>query len=215
MKSLILKDIYNIGHNTKSMLIMLIVLACLLIPSSGSEGYVIASCMLCGITIITTFSFDDMSKWTRYAVIMPLTRKDLVAAKFVVLFIFSAVGMMFGLLLGACGGILVHKFVPSQDNLMALLLVGIFGFAYSIFCGSIAILLVFRFGSERARMLIIVSCAIPSAINYGIYRIMTWMGVSFTQDVTLNLLALVPIITLLVVFIIYKISCRIFLKQEL
>ena len=88
MKSLILKDLYNIGHNMKSMLLVLVVLAVGLISSAGTESYVVASGIICGTMVITTFSFDNMSKWSRYAMIMPVSRKDLVASKFIVLLIF-------------------------------------------------------------------------------------------------------------------------------
>ena len=45
--------------------------------------------------IVTTFSFDDNSKWTRYAMIMPVSKKELVGGKFIVLAIFCAVGSSF------------------------------------------------------------------------------------------------------------------------
>ena len=41
MKSLILKDLYNIGHNAKSMLLILLVFAIGLIMVSGVESYII------------------------------------------------------------------------------------------------------------------------------------------------------------------------------
>ena len=47
MRSLILKDLYNIGHNAKSMLFMLAVLAVVLIPTSGAPSYIIVSAILC------------------------------------------------------------------------------------------------------------------------------------------------------------------------
>ena len=71
MKSLILKDLYNISHNAKSMLFMLIVFACIFIPASNTEGYIFACAILCSMMVVTTFAFDDNSKWNRYAMIMP------------------------------------------------------------------------------------------------------------------------------------------------
>ena len=56
MKSLILKDLYNIGHNMKSMLLVLVILAVGLISSAGTESYVVASGIICGMMVITTFS---------------------------------------------------------------------------------------------------------------------------------------------------------------
>lgn len=63
MRSLILKDLYNIGHNAKSMLFMLGVLAVVLIPTSGASAYIIVSAILCSMMIVTTFTFDDNSSW--------------------------------------------------------------------------------------------------------------------------------------------------------
>ena len=85
MKSLVLKDLFNIGHNAKSMLFILVVFAVALIPFSGVEGYIFVCAILCSMMIVTTFSFDDSSKWTRYAMIMPVSKKELVAGKFMVL----------------------------------------------------------------------------------------------------------------------------------
>lgn len=61
--------------------------------------------------IVTTFSFDDSSKWTRYAMIMPVSKKELVAGKFMVLAIFCAIGSLFGLIIGFIGGLITHKIV--------------------------------------------------------------------------------------------------------
>lgn len=38
MKSLVLKDLFNIAHNAKSMAIILLLFAAIFIPSSGAEG---------------------------------------------------------------------------------------------------------------------------------------------------------------------------------
>lgn len=63
MKSLVLKDLFNIGHNAKSMLFILVVFAVALIPFSGVEGYIFVCAILCSMMIVTTFSFDDSSKF--------------------------------------------------------------------------------------------------------------------------------------------------------
>ena len=107
MKSLILKDLYNIGHNTKSMLFMLVVLAAILIPISGAPAYIITSAVLCSMMIVTTFTFDDNSNWPRYAMIMPVSKKDVVMGKYIVLAIFCVIGSLFGLMISLIAGLLV------------------------------------------------------------------------------------------------------------
>ena len=111
MKSLILKDLYNIGHNAKSMLFVLAVLAIVFIPTSSVEGYIYISAILCSMMIVTTFIFDDTSKWSRYAMIMPVSKKDLVGGKFVVLTIFCLIGSLFGLAVALIGGFALKKVV--------------------------------------------------------------------------------------------------------
>ena len=88
MKSLILKDIYNIMHNMKALVLMLFIFLFITIPQGGAAAYVITCCILCAMMVVTTFSFDENAKWEKYAMIMPISRKDLVLSKFVILLCF-------------------------------------------------------------------------------------------------------------------------------
>lgn len=90
MKGLILKDLYNISHNAKSMFFILLFFAVVFLPSSGTQGYMFTCTLLCTMMIVTTFTFDEFSNWTPYALIMPVSRENLVAGKYIVLVIFSA-----------------------------------------------------------------------------------------------------------------------------
>ena len=122
MKSLVLKDLFNIAHNAKSMAIILLLFAAIFIPSSGAEGYLFISAILCSMMIVTTFAFDDACKWPRYALTMPLSKRDLVRGKFAVLAIFCTVGTVLGLLLGAVGGLLAtdqRKTTLSAEDYVA------------------------------------------------------------------------------------------------
>ena len=47
----------------------------------------------------------------RYAMIMQVSKKELVAGKFMVLAIFCAIGSLFGLIIGFIGGLITHKTV--------------------------------------------------------------------------------------------------------
>ena len=216
MKSLILKDLYNIGHNAKSMIFILLVLAFALIPSSGVEGYIIMSGILCSMMIITTFSFDDQSKWLKYAMVMPVTKKDIVISKFIVLLIFSAIGAVTGLVIGAIGGTIVHKGIfSSVNNMLSLLFTGAVSLVISEIAGSMSIPLLFKFGAEKARMLMLVSCLIPASIFFGVYKLFTLLGVSFTDQIIFILLCCSPFLALVWNFLMYKISYALFARKEL
>lgn len=215
MKSLILKDLYNIAHNAKSMLFMLVVLAAVFISTSGVEGYVNICTIMCSMMIVTTFSFDDYSGWARYAMITPVSRKDLVAAKFIVLSIFCVVGSLFGLVISSAAG-LIMKQVPFDPAAFGeLLLLALAAWAISFILGSISIPFVFKFGVEKGRVLLIVSYIVPAGICFGLYQTLVMSGVEITERLVFTLLCCSPIAAVVWCYAMYQISYRIFEKQEL
>ena len=157
MKSLVLKDLFNICHNAKSMLFILVAFAAAFIPLSGVEGYIFECAILCSMMIVTTFSFDDNSKWTRYAMIMPVSKKELVGGKFIVLAIFCAVGSLFGLVVGSIGGLITNKITLDLVGIGELLFLDLISWVIALIFGSMSIPLVFKFGAERGRVLLVVS----------------------------------------------------------
>lgn len=215
MKSLILKDLYNISHNAKSMLFMLIVFACIFIPASNTEGYIFACAILCSMMVVTTFAFDDNSKWNRYAMIMPVSKKDLVAAKFVILTLFCGVGSLFGLTVSAVSGLVRKEIAFCPADIGGLLFLALAACAAALVFGSLSIPLVFRFGAEKGRMLLLISFLIPTAVCLGIYRLLVLFGVEFTDQLVFMLLCFAPVIAFAWCYIMYRISYGIFARQEL
>ncbi len=215
MKSLILKDLYNIGHNVKSMLFILVVFAVALIPTSGVAGYIFVCAILCSMMIVTTFSFDDNSKWTRYAMIMPVSKKDLVAGKFIVLAIFCLVGSLFGLVVGSIAGLTIKSISFDLARIGELLFLALTAWIVSIIYGSMSIPLVFKFGAEKGRVLLLVSFLIPAAICFGIYQLLVILGVAITDQLIFILLCCTPIVAFIWCYVMYQISYQIFAKQEL
>lgn len=215
MKSLILKDLYNIGHNTKSMLFMLAVLAAAFIPTSGASSYIIVSAVLCSMMIVTTFTFDDNSGWTRYAMIMPVSKKNLVAGKYVVMAIFCIIGSLLGLAVSLIAGLALGKITFDLAGIVELLILALVALSIYLVSGSISIPLVFKFGAERARVLLVVSILVPLAVCFGIYQVLVLLGVELIEQLVFILLCCSPIIAIIWCYVMYRICCRIFEKQEL
>jgi len=216
MKSLILKDLYNISHNAKSMIFMLLFFAFIFIPTNGPETYIITSGVLCSMMIVTTFSFDDHSKWVKYAMITPVTRKALVISKFIVLLIFSAIGAINGLIIGIIGGGIVSKVdLNNISSILPLLFTAVLSLVIGEVYGSISIPLLFKFGAEKVRILSLVALIIPAAICFGIYKLLILVGVVFTEQIIFILLFCSPVIVIAWNLLMYKISYVIFSKKEL
>lgn len=215
MKSLILKDLYNIGHNARTMFLLLLVFVILLVPQIGVTGYITTSSILCSMMIITTFAFDDAAKWTKYAMIMPVTRKDVVLSKFIVLLIFTAIGAVSGMILGLVGGIVFHKFdIASIEDWITLPAAAGIGLVIAFFFGCIVIPLLFKFGAEKARILSIVAFVVPVAICLAVYHILTAVGITVNDAALSIIIWISPAFALIWAVLMYKVSCRIFDHQE-
>lgn len=215
MKSLILKDLYNIGHNVKFMLFIMVIFAAVFIPTSGIEGYIFVCAVLCSMMIVTTFSFDDVSKWTRYAMITPISRKDLVLGKFIVLAVFCAMGSLFGMVVGTIGSAILKKISFDLVGIEKTLFLTLSAWAISLIFGSISIPLVFKFGAEKGRVLLLVSFILPAGIAFGIYKLLDTLGIVLTDHIIFVLLCCSPLLALVWCYVMYQISYRIFAKQEL
>ncbi|GAU78292.1 ABC-2 transporter permease [Fusibacter sp. 3D3] len=215
MKSLILKDVYNIGHNSRSMLLILILFMVLLLPVNGPISYIIMSCIMCSMMVVTTFAFDENAKWTNYAIIMPISKKQIVMSKFIVLLIFTTIGAGFGLVFGAIGGILFKKFdYMSLSGWLTLISAAGIGMVIAFFFGSIVIPLLYKFGAEKARILSIVAFALPVMVSLGLYQIMVTFGITFSNTAIVIGLVLSPFITVFWSIVMFKISCKTFNQQE-
>ena len=204
----------KIVNNEKSMLLILLVFAVGLIMSSGVESYIISAGVLCSMMIVTTFTFDDNCKWSKYALIMPVCKKDIVKAKFIVLVIFCTVGVCVGTIFGVSGGLVMRKLVMSMESIVTMLFMAFVGLIVSVIFGSMSIPLVYKFGAEKGRVLLLVSFVVPLAICFIVYEILMLFGVEITDQLVFVILCASPFIALIWVYIMYRISCSIFSKQE-
>lgn len=216
MKSLILKDLYNISHNSKVILVMLLWFALTILPQSSTESYIVICCLLCSMMVVTTFSYDENSKWVKYALILPLSKKDYVRSKFIILLIFSLIGAAFGLVFGSVVGIVLHKFTGSfMEALLSQLFMTLIGLAISVTFGSFTIPLLFKYGAEKARMMMLLSFGLPAVLFLGIYKLLDTLGIPVTDQTFVTGLRLTPFAAILIVCLMYKISFAVFQKKEL
>lgn len=215
MKSLILKDLYNIVHNAKCMLIILAMLSASFTLTSGVSDCIFMCSIICSMMTVTTFSFDDSCNWEKYALIMPVSKNDLVAGKFVVSVIFSVSGSLFGLVFGSIVGIIKKEIAFNLSESGNLLLVALCSAMISLIFSSMSIPLVFKFGAEKGRILLIASFLVPSAICFGVYKLLEFIGVEITEQHLFLLMCCSPLFAVIWCFAMYKISCGVFSKKEL
>lgn len=214
MKPLVLKDLYTVFHNSKAFLVMIVAMGFFLsFTSDGSGGfYTIFCCIMCAMLVVTTFSFDNLCNWEPYAMILPITRRDVVKGKFALLLLVSAAGALVGFALSVLtSAVLPGHTLDLKEQAFYLLP----GFSIALFMGSLSIPLIFKFGAEKARLLLMASFALPAVALVLILRAMEKAGVSLTDQMVIGFFSLSPVLVLVFAFLMYLISCRIFETKEL
>ena len=104
MKSLLLKDLYNMRTNVRYLLVMMLVFAVAFIPNGYLNFLFITSTMF-SVMMVSTFSYDEYAKWNRYALVMPIQKRDIVAGKFLMAVLFSLFGVFLGGICSVIGGL--------------------------------------------------------------------------------------------------------------
>lgn len=83
MRGLMLKDLYCLKQNIRSLLFVLVIWGVIFLPNKdGGLGLISLSLIMGVMQIFTLASYDKQAKWDTYALSMPLTREKIVREKY-------------------------------------------------------------------------------------------------------------------------------------
>lgn len=213
MKSVVLKDLYNMRGNGKSVLISFLILAVAM--ASTGVGVLYSGAILCSSLIVSTFAYDDRCDWAKYAVVMPISRNELVAGKYAMLTLLVVGGMAVSFLASLVSNAITGQIPLNQSGLQELLISTLAALVFALVYGSIAIPLILRFGAEQGRILLLVALLVPVAVCFAVYQIGKWLGIVLTDQGVVLMVCGVAVAALVWMAVSYRISCGIFAKQEL
>lgn len=175
-------------------------------PASFFGGFIVLMSMM---MTINTFSYDALAKWDRFGLSLPVTRKEVVAGKYVISLLLCFIGAAVSFALSSV--ILMIK--PVQGFGLAehlLSLAGIVMVAMIFF--SILLPLIFKFGVEKSRMLLIALFAAPSAILISLNQLGVHMP---SSDTLFFVLKLLPLICVAFYILSYLLSVSIYSSKEI
>ena len=213
MKSVVLKDLYNMRGNGKSVLISFLILAVAM--ASTGVGVLYSGAILCSSLIVSTFAYDDRCDWAKYAVVMPISRNELVAGKYAMLTLLVVGGMAVSLLASLVSNAITGQIPLNWNGLQELIFSALTALIFALVYGSVAIPLILRFGAEQGRVLLVAALLVPAAVCFVAYQIGKWLGIVLTDQGVVLLVCGAAVAALVWMAVSYRISCGIFAKQEL
>lgn len=208
MNGLILKDMLNLKKQLKFYLLFIFAYAFIAIASKNSSIFGGIVCVLAAMLPITALAFDERSNFTKYALTMAVSRKDIVLSKYIIGVIFSLIGALLNLIFN----IIINGF--STESIV----IPIIMFSLSIIFLSLTLPFLFKFGVEKGRMFMMIILFVP-AILIMIFAPILANNPPSDMEFIKSILNIIPFILLLISIIILIassiISINIFKNKDL
>ncbi|VHR81794.1 membrane protein [Clostridioides difficile] len=211
MKGLILKDLLNLKGNVKFILLFIIMFGFMSSLGDGNvNNFIGVIIVLCTTMIVSTFSYDDLNKWDSYVLTMPINRNDIVLSKYLTMLIFSFIGVLVSLIVSVTIGYFKNTLILNETLLINALILSI-----SVCFGSLILPLIYKFGIERARLLMILCFLVPTLALLVFKSILENISSPISIEIILNTLVYsLPFVAILLFVISYFISSKIYSKKE-
>ncbi|EGT4597235.1 TPA: ABC-2 transporter permease, partial [Clostridioides difficile] len=209
MKGLILKDLLNLKGNVKFILLFIIMFGFMSSLGDGNvNNFIGVIIVLCTTMIVSTFSYDDLNKWDSYVLTMPINRNDIVLSKYLTMLIFSFIGVLVSLIVSVTIGYFKNTLILNETLLINALILSI-----SVCFGSLILPLIYKFGTERARLLMILCFLVPTLALLVFKSILENISSPISIEIILNTLVYsLPFVAILLFVISYFISSKIYSK---
>lgn len=163
---------------------------------------------------ISAFSYDEMAKWDRYAMAMPLSKREVVGARYLFALMMTLLAAAFGFVSCALMTIMGNGAVTEG---LATVLVAL---AAGLVIADILLPLCYKLGPERARpymylVIFIPTLALFAGAKMGILdRVdFSWLD-RLSEGAVLGLFALLPLLALAGLGLSWMVSCRIMERKE-
>lgn len=212
IKSLIIKDLSQLKSYKRTLIIFIAIFVLTGIAQENTKGIgnmlVIMLTLGFGMFSIASFNYDEQAKADRYILTFPLTKKEIVISKYILVIGSTIIGAIVGTIISFAILFIINKEIPNIQELIAIALGGILGLGI---VEGIQIPCIYKWGAEKGRIQLFIVVAAVALFVTGIFYI--GKDIQLPMNSILNIInSLLPIILILATVIIYYISYRIAYK---
>ncbi|WP_341301962.1 ABC-2 transporter permease [Lysinibacillus sp. FSL H8-0500] len=159
MAGLIFKDLIIIQRQIKSQAFIVLFLLIMAIVTQQSAILLTLVVFIVTMQAMIALTYDEQSKWDRYANTLPLTKGDIVLSKYILSFLLLMIGLIIALPLV----LLIHFF--TQQEIITDLFLNFSLIATLALCLLAVLLPIYiHFGSIKGRFVLMAFCFMPGAL---------------------------------------------------
>lgn len=202
MKGLIIKDFINLKKQSKIIGVLVIFYLLISITSKNNSMFGAMILLLFTMMPITAISYDEKANWDKYGLTMPVSRTDMVLSKYILGLILSS----FALVLNFIAQILMGTEMNTENITVIFVIFGI-----SILFFSFILPIMFKFGVEKGRMLMIVVLMLPTIILMLLPEVLKTPP---SEEMIIKALFALPFIIVIIFLISLFISISVYKRKE-
>lgn len=213
MKALLLKDFYVIMKYCRSVFLIAIIFWMLatLDVDMNNTFFIIYPILLISMLPHTLIAYDERARWDIYSMTFPWSRKQLVTERYLLAAIMLGVAWLLSLLV-----LTIHAMISSDWSVLSYLPVL---FSFGLFTPSLVLPFVYKFGTEKARLIYYFVIGLVTAVTVIIGLVSTNsvdIGSFSFGNLPANLLFTAIVIVSILLFAgSWQLSIRIYRKREL
>ena len=151
MKGMLIKDFIYLRQQIRVYLFMIAVWLGIAIGNRDMSFFGSVMMAFSVLIPISAIAYDERSKWDGYALTMPVTRTDLVMAKYLLAWLCGIGGALLAAMISA---FLTGDFIASMVSATSYITVG-------LFLPAVILPLVFKYGVEKGRLLMMAVFLLP------------------------------------------------------
>ncbi len=217
VKGLIIKDLMNIkSYKTTMIYLVIIFLITNTINDEVSTVLPIMITLIFGMVGISSFSYDSFSKSDKYILSFPVSKKDIVKARYMYILIMTVIGAIIGSVIA----ILVQFFKTKALNGIGDISMSSVGALLGMLVLQIIqIPIMYKFGAEKGRIIQMISIVLVMTIISGVTALLIKTSPYTLEDFLVMLKryggAIAAIIVGVLYYISYRMSYKIYSKKEI
>ncbi len=156
MKALLLKDLYNLKSYLRVLAAMAVFYLIFGLTSRNSTMFSSIIMMFAVMLPVSLFSYDDYSKWDAYCLSLPVSRRQVVTARYLLALLALAVCG----LLSAAVMVEQQRFQPDVESEGGWYALGMIA-SVAVLYLAVALPLCYKLGVEKGRFLLMALIAVP------------------------------------------------------
>lgn len=220
ISGLITKDLLQLKSYRKTLIIFILIFVFSGIAQETTKGVgVMIAVMLTlgfGMFGMATFNYDEQSKADRYILTFPLTKKEILISKYILIISATIIGAVVGIIASSLLVFIIDKQLPDLYDYINVALGGILGVGL---IEAIQIPCVYKWGAEKGRIQMFIVAAIIMLLIGGIFLMIQNANVNIpVNNIPKMINDFLPIIlilgTLIIYYISYKVTYRIYKNRE-